>query len=170
MAEVLVEPEMNNPACLDLEMKRGSSKLCALGFPQLQVQSGETPEWSSEIVSYKRWYVIISCQEVFGAKTLQWDFVIEAWAAARRYSHGIKTLVGGEQLWLIWDRWADETMKLMNLVRLGDDVEVKGVQNSNTNKPKAGRQSYLKIQLQDNRLTVKVCHWIDSWYQLTDPR
>lgn len=53
-------------------------------------------------------------------------------------------------------------MKLMNLVRLGDDVEVKGVQNSNTNKPKAGRQSYLKIQLQDNRLTVKVCHWIDS--------
>lgn len=44
MAEVLVEPEMNNPACLDLEMKRGSSKLCALGFPQLQVQSGETPE------------------------------------------------------------------------------------------------------------------------------
>lgn len=76
MSEVLVEPETNNPTCLDLEMKKGSSKLCALGFQQLQVQSGETPEWSSEIVSYKRWHVIISCQEVFGAKTLQWDFGI----------------------------------------------------------------------------------------------
>lgn len=49
-------------------------------------------------------------------------------------------------------------MKVVNVRRLGSDGEVGGMRYSSMNQLKAENESYLKIQQQDDRLTVKLCH------------